>query len=128
MPPATEAAEQTALFEWAELEKARYPELALMFHIPNEGKRSAATGAQMRAQGMKRGVPDICLPVPVGTFHGLYIEMKRTRGGIATEDQLFWLDALMGQGYFTALCRGWADAARVIKNYLRGDYKRTEQE
>lgn len=126
LPPAPEAAEQTALFEWAELTSRQYPPLRLLYHVPNEGKRSAAEGARLRAQGLRRGVPDICLPVAVNGFHGLYIELKRERGGRVSDDQQFWLDALMEQGYFVALCRGWERAAGVIMRYLRGEYSQTE--
>jgi hypothetical protein len=33
----TEAQEQEALFRWAAYNRAKYPALALMYHIPNEG-------------------------------------------------------------------------------------------
>ena len=45
--------EQIALFQWADLMLYKYPELALMYHIPNEGKRSLATGGRLTAMGLK---------------------------------------------------------------------------
>ena len=75
--PPIEAQEQKALFTWAELSLGKYPDLKWMYHIPNEGKRSKSNGAELVRQGLKKGVPDICLPVPRGKYHGLYIEMKR---------------------------------------------------
>ena len=60
----TESEEQQTLFRWAAMQCGKYPELALMFHIPNEGKRSWMTGGRMKAEGLKSGVPDIFLPVP----------------------------------------------------------------
>ena len=58
----TETQEQIALMEWAAVMQGRYAELALLFHIPNEGKRSYQVGGQMRRMGLKRGVPDLfCL-------------------------------------------------------------------
>lgn len=74
-----EAEEQEALFVWAEYQSAAHTELKLLYHIPNEGKRSVSYGAALRRQGMKRGVPDLCLPVARGRYHGLYIEMKAGR-------------------------------------------------
>lgn len=71
-----EAEEQEALFVWAEYQSAAHTELKLLYHIPNEGKRSVSYGAALRRQGMKKGVPDLCLPVARGKYHGLYIEMK----------------------------------------------------
>jgi len=92
----------------------------MLYHIPNEGKRSRVTGARLVAEGLKRGVPDICLPVARGGCHGLYIELKRERSGRATPEQTEWMNALMRQGYAVSLCHGWERAARVIEEYLEG--------
>lgn len=70
-----------------------------------------------RAIGVKKGVPDLCLPVARGGCHGLYIEMKAPNGTTRAE-QDWWLEELRGQGYQAAVCYGWEDAARVIGSYL----------
>lgn len=57
----SETTEQIALFNWAKWTENILPELALMYHVPNEGKRS--NGGILKAAGLKSGVPDICLPV-----------------------------------------------------------------
>lgn len=57
----SETTEQIALFNWAKRTESILPELALMYHVPNEGKRS--NGGILKAAGLKSGVPDICLPV-----------------------------------------------------------------
>ena len=80
-PVPSESVEQQRLFLWARMQSGKYPCLTLMYHIPNEGKRSRATGGRLRAEGLKAGVPDICLPVACGGCHGLYIELKRQHGG-----------------------------------------------
>lgn len=115
----TEMAEQTALFAWARLAQGKWPELALLYHVPNEGKRSRATGAQLTAAGLKKGVPDLCLPVARGRKHGLYIELKRRKGSQPTAEQVEWLDALAAEGHGVAWCRGWESAAGVLLEYLR---------
>lgn len=119
----SESVEQQCLFRWAALQRGKYPELDLMYHIPNGGKRGKAEAIRFKAEGVKAGVPDICLPVPRGEWHGLYIELKRREGGRVSADQTEWLEALMRQGYATAICRGWEDAQRVILAYLgaKGD-------
>lgn len=119
-PAPTESAEQQTLFRWAAIQSGKYPELALMFHIPNEGKRSRATGGKMKAEGLKSGVPDIFLPVPRGEFHGLFVEMKRIRGGTVTDCQKIWLHDLTQQGYRAVVCKGWQNAADEILKYLEG--------
>jgi hypothetical protein len=122
MPQATEAQEQEALFRWVNLCAVKQPELLLLYHIPNEGRRSGATGAAMRRQGLRAGVPDLCLPVASAGFHGLYIELKR-KNGRPTESQTRWIDALRGQGYKAEICYGWVAASELIKNYLGGRYE-----
>lgn len=111
--------EQIALFDWAKMMRGKYPEIALMHHIPNEGKRTVVTGAKLKAMGMKKGVPDIFLPVPRGKYHGLYIELKREIGGKLSEEQYQWLKDLDKQGYAVTLCHGWRKAAVEIETYLK---------
>lgn len=116
----TEDEEQIALMQWAAVMSGRYPELRLMYHIPNGGARSKPEAARFKAMGVKKGVPDICLPVARGIFHGLYIELKRQRGGRESNEQKQWIEALRGQGYAAAVCKGWRQAASTIEIYLEG--------
>lgn len=116
----TESDEQIALFRWAAYESNAHPELRMMYHIPNERKCSPQQGARMKAEGRKPGVPDICLPVPKGGYHGLYIELKRTKGGRVTEEQQGWIKALDRCGYRAEVCRGWDAARQVIEEYIKG--------
>lgn len=119
-PVPLETAEQQAVFEWAARMCGRWPELRLMYHIPNEGKRSRRTGARLKAEGLRGGVPDICLPVARGGHHGLYIEMKRVKNSRATQEQLEWIEDLIGQGYVAAVCRGCGEAIDLITRYMSG--------
>jgi len=118
---ALEADEQAALFDWAGWQAAKFPELRLLHAIPNGGYRNKAEAARLKAQGVKAGVPDICLPVARGGWHGLYIELKRDDGKSgASVEQKRWLDDLAGQGYVAMMCHGWANAASVVLAYLGG--------
>ncbi len=114
---ASEHAEQVALFRWAEFARARLPELALLFAIPNGGHRHKAIAAKLKAEGVRRGVPDLCLPVPRNGAHGLWIELK-TQTGRPTPEQQIWIHALRREGYAAKICRGWEEARSVIENYL----------
>lgn len=113
----TEESEQIAVFRWAELQTQRYPFLRYLYHTPNGGKRDRVTAARLKAAGVKKGVPDICLPVPLGGYHGLYIEMK-VGYNKPTNDQEDWLDALSGFGYRTAVCYGFDEAVEELKKYI----------
>lgn len=118
VPIATEAQEQAALFSWAARSRVKYPELELLFHIPNEGKRSVITGHALKAQGMRPGVPDICLPVPNVVNTALYIELKRRNGGKVSEAQRSWIEALNRIGARAVVCNGWDEAREEIERYL----------
>jgi len=67
---------------------------------------------------VKSGLPDLCLPVPRGKYHGLYIELKKEHGGIVSKNQREWLDNLTRQGYCSVVCHGWEDAKNTIEEYL----------
>ena len=116
---ATEAQEQVALFEWAERSRGKHPELAMLYHIPNGGSRNPIEARHLREQGVRAGVPDICLPVPNLRYTALYIELKRTKGGRLSDAQAGWLTALQRQGYRATVCAGWEAARDTILEYLR---------
>lgn len=112
-----EAGAQEALFSWCDMQRGKYPELRLLYHVPNGGKRDAATARALKRQGVKAGVPDLCLPVARDGWHGLYIELK-VGSNKPTELQKQWLKSLRQQDYATAVCYGWEEAADVLKSYL----------
>jgi VRR-NUC domain len=118
IPVASEHDEQKALFQWARLERVKFPELALMFAVPNSAKRNPRTAQYMKDEGLRSGVPDIVLPVPKGIYHGAFIEMKRTKGATVDDRQTAWLEALRHLGYHTSICYGWAQARITIETYL----------
>lgn len=115
----TEAQEQTALFQWAAMMEGRIPELRLLYHCPNGGSRNAIEARNLRLQGVKPGVPDIFLPCARNGYHGLYIELKRQKGGRVSVDQKRMILALRAQGYKAEVCRGWEEAKDTICEYLR---------
>ena len=69
LPVPTESEEQQTLFSWATMQSGRYPELRLLYHIPNGGSRGKAEAGRFKAEGVKSGVPDLCLPVARGAYH-----------------------------------------------------------
>lgn len=114
----SEAQEQTMLFDSLAWLVKQYPEVALAYHIPNGGKRNKAEAARLKRQGVKAGVPDICLPVARGGYHGMYIEMKYGRNR-PTEAQEIWLEQLEKQGFYTAVCYSAGEAIDKISAYMR---------
>ncbi|MBQ6994982.1 MAG: VRR-NUC domain-containing protein [Lachnospiraceae bacterium] len=111
-----ETTEQIRLFDWARKSLHVLPCLELMYHVPNEGKRT--NGDILKAAGMKAGVPDVCLPVSRKGYHGLYIEMKYGKN-TATAEQEDYMALLRQQGYKTAVCYGFEEAKTEILGYLQ---------
>lgn len=111
---ATEGEAQTTLFQWA----AYYPELKYMFAVPNGGSRNSIEAHNLKLQGVKSGVPDICLPLPKGKYHGLYIELKVEKNK-TSKNQDEWLKYLVTVGYKAAVCYGFDEAQKTILEYLK---------
>lgn len=128
--PNTEHAHQCALFCWAAMNVKDYPKLRYMFAIPNGGQRGDGTrlgakisGGRLIAEGVKRGVPDIFLPVSGRAGCGLFIEMKRPsminrKDGGRTAEQIIYSAYLRDEGYEVRTCYGWEDAVNIIITYL----------
>lgn len=112
-----ESQEQAWLFQWAGYYEQRFPELRLLFHVPNGGRREKREAASLKRQGVKAGVPDLVLPSPHGGYCGLYIELKAGKNKTSKE-QNEWIKGLKEQGYFVTVCYGWREAADTIENYL----------
>ena len=109
--------EQAEVIRWAEAHKIRAPELGRIFAIPNGGKRSKTTAAMLKAEGVKKGVLDLFLPVVRGAEAGLFVEMKSMIGR-PSKEQLDWIEYLGGAGYRAVCCRGAARAVLEICDYL----------
>lgn len=121
----TEDAAQIALFIWSSQVEVieAYPDIRWMFAIPNGGFRTKAGAGKLRAMGLKKGIPDIFLPVKRGPWNGLFIELKREkrdekRAGQASPDQKKWIEALREQGFGAMVCVGYEQARETIIKYL----------
>lgn len=115
----SEAQHQAAVMKWSRQPHIRrqWPELSMLHHIPNGGTRDPIEAKHLKQQGVKRGVPDLCLPVAHGRYHGLYIEMK-TPEGHTSKDQDWWGEHLTAQGYMWQVCHGWEAAVATLEWYL----------
>ena len=109
--------EQCALFQWALSQVCVHPELTMLYAIPNGGHRHKAVAAKLKREGVKAGVPDICLPVARGGWHGLYIEMKVGQNK-PTKHQERWLENLNEYGYLSVVCWGFEEARQTLIAYL----------
>lgn len=114
----TEDQEQAQIFAEIEYLKNQYPELVLLFHIPNGANTNKITGALNKRKGLKSGVPDLFLPVARHGYHGLFIELKAV-GGVESKTQKEWRKNLNLQGYKSVVCVGCEEAIEILLDYMK---------
>ncbi len=111
----TEYDHQRALIQWTR----QHPLLNCLFSIPNGGfKLDIRSASKLKATGLKKGVPDLFLPIACKGFHGLFIEMKREQKAVVSPEQKQFHEVLRGNGYRVAVCRGVDSAITEICDYL----------
>ena len=109
----TEHDEQYKLFSLT-----RYrPELRWVFAIPNGGQRNKIVAARLKQEGVKKGVPDVCLLIPSNGYHALFIEMKFKKNKLTPEQREFF-DFATQQGYCCKVAYSADEAIEIIDDYL----------
>ena len=114
---------QAAFFEILRLNEREFPALQFVFAIPNGGHRSKKTAAKLWMEGVKRGVPDVFIPIPRHGFHGAWSENKSTDGKL-TKDQKAFLEFLTGAGYATKVCYNVDEQLAFVEWYLGIELKK----
>lgn len=124
---------QCAVVAWAAMQTGIMPALKLLYAIPNgaffgAGDKVLASGkkiplgviraARLKKEGLRVGVPDLCLPVARATYHGLYIELKNGDAGTVSPEQTVWIEALRAEGYAAVICRTFKEATDTLRAYL----------
>jgi len=117
-PIPSEHIEQMTFVNWIKKESLNDPIYEMLFAIPNGGKRSKFTGANLKLEGLSPGVPDLMFAVARRGYHGLFIEMKRVKGAGLRTTQKEWFKRLQKQGYKCVMTRGAEAALKEILIYL----------
>lgn len=104
-----------------------WPELRWLAAIPNGGHRAKRTAGQLKAEGVKPGMPDYLMPVRRGEHVGLAIELK-TATGRPSPEQRQWLAHLQAQGWHAVIARGWEQAWDAVRDYMALEPHQTAQE
>ena len=122
MKNSPEHREQVVVIDWCFTHLQQYPELDLIFAVPNGamlggGRLGAIRMNYLKAEGLRPGVSDLMLPVPRGKYHGAFFEMK-TLSGSLSENQEEFIRAVEEQGYFAPVCWGADDAIDNLQWYL----------
>lgn len=140
---------QRAVIKWWRMACRDFgvPEI-LLFSIPNGGGRSGpVVGSILKAEGLRKGAPDLMLAVPRvscaskpmpekwsggptelaelvasgievrDAFSGLFLELKTPTGRLQPEQEVFH-ELLQKQGYRVVVCRSFEECVATITNYL----------
>jgi len=112
----TEDYEQMMLVQWF---RRTYPEVRI-FSVPNGGYRHPAVAAKMKATGVAKGVPDLFVPA-----WGLWIEMKRQKGGVVSAEQKDWMNYLQSVNYVCIVGKGAEAAKAAISDFYEINKEKT---
>ncbi len=96
--------------------------IVLFSHIPQETyTKSWSTKRKNTAMGVRAGVPDMLI---VYHNHILFLELKRAKGGVVSEDQQKWINAinevnpLSYPTVFAQVACGWDQAKEAIDSLM----------
>ena len=114
---------QVTIISWAASMRCKYPELAMLYAVPNGGDRHPIVAAKLKAEGVKPGQPDLTLPVARRGYHGLYIEEKVPKTPVSSKTYPSALQrcvgrALAAEGNLAVVCWGQDATIKVIEWYL----------
>lgn len=101
--------EQVGFVQWF---RARWPRVVI-FAIPNGGKRDIKTAKRLSREGVTPGVPDLYIPA-----WGIWIEMKRQKGGRISPDQGAIIQYLEQIGHTVIVGYGALDASDKLLRLL----------
>jgi hypothetical protein len=111
--------EQCLVIEWFRRAYPKYDKL--LFAIPNGGVRHIGTAIKLKKEGVVAGIPDLFLMIPNNSLHGMWIEMKASKGKLQT-NQVEFMERATLLGYMSVVCYGFEEAKDLITEYLQ-DYK-----
>lgn len=109
--------EQVKLFKNLKNLSVQYPQLNLIFAIPNGGARNKITARNLKLEGVKAGVPDIFIPIPQNQYSGMFIELKK-KGNYLRKEQKNFIEELLKLNYNCVVCYSAKDALVAIQEYL----------
>lgn len=113
----TETKIQQGIIKWAKMQSCAQPELKLLYAIPNGANVPIVNRKRLVAEGMKKGIPDLCLPIPRRDYGALYIEVKTQKGNLS-KDQKEMINLLEQNGNCVIVVRTVFQAVDGIMSYL----------
>lgn len=96
----------------------QYPEFSDDFHhFANERQCSIQQGRLLKRMGVKKGVSDFFLALPLNGYAGMWLELKVGKGRLSPS-QVKFLKHKSDRGYFSIAVWGYEAAVDAIKTYI----------
>ncbi len=118
----TEHLIQKAFFDWWRVYMPNEDLQQMMFAIPNGGARNVVTGKKLKAEGVRRGIPDVFLAIARLGYHGLFIEFKAGKNKPSKEQAQF-IETATKNGYLCVVCYDWVKAKEMVEAYMHSTEK-----
>ena len=115
----TEHQEQVKVVQYCDIKKIPVFATPNGAHLSGGIKNRAMQMNSLKSEGLRAGVPDLFIPLAKHNYHGLFIEMKRQKGGVVSKDQKAWIEKLNGLGYKAVVCKGATIAIEEIEHYMK---------
>ena len=112
-----EDSELISFFDYVRLRENQDARLKTIYHIANERKSSPQAGARMKRKGVRRGIPDVCVPIATKEYSGLYLEFK-VKPNKLTKEQKEMCFRLIGQGCSVKVVWSASEAIKILEEYL----------
>lgn len=111
LPGRSEHAEAVALAGYL-LMLQRMGKIQLYSHLPHETYTTSwAAKRKNTSEGVKSGVPDY---IVITKDKVLFIELKREKGGVVSEEQKLWISNLEGKTTVASVCKGFEASKAFI--------------
>jgi len=110
----------TLFFDFVRYKTNSDERLFACYHIPNEGKASIQRRLALARAGVKKGIPDICCPIPNDKYHALYIELK-VKPNKPTVAQRELIEHLNKLGNYATVCYSGSEAIQTLERYLANE-------
>lgn len=117
-----EDAEQEAFVQWLELNGLLFSSTAQSTYTTswNQKRKNHDTG-------LRKGVPDLLIIIPADKSaddkpYLLFIEMKRTKGGVISPEQHIWIDSInsiLADDVAAFVAYGADEAIKIVEPYLK---------
>jgi len=104
---------QASCIKWFDHQFGRRTDV-LLFAIPNGGHRHPAVAAKLKAEGVRAGIPDLCL---ILNNRIAFIEMKTLSGKLSAKQNEV-CERIENLGHPIHVCRSLEDFVRIIYHQI----------